>query len=260
MHAFIIETNQILTHLQEAYTKILAVNNPDMAWLKNKILQDLKKNITALQLQLGVDPVATPIPNTHTGPLKKILGKDIVPYAGRPRPADVNKPFQQTPADVELAELRLKADELYPRFLGVSSDDLLDSVSDIEIRAVAKRAGLPVTETTPDRITTEYIDQIKAAIREQNNFKEVDEDFKSIDPSLTDISVRTDDTFFTEFSTLDNKEILEVYTDPQIREVAKRAGLPVTEKTPAKIDKKFLDQIKGAIKKQAELNSIAGNV
>lgn len=253
MHAFINETNQIITHLREAYTKIEAIHNPDMEGLKNKILLDLKKHFTALQLQLGHDPVKHIVTNHHTGPITKIMGKDVA--AGVKKPSDVNKPFQQTVEDVELAQLRLKADELYPKFLATSSDQLLDSVSDIEIRAVAKKAGLPVTETNPARITTEYIDKIKAAIQAQNAPSDSDLN----DPVLKELS-RSKEELYNGFVATDNKEIIEIYSDTEIREVAKMAGLPFTKATPAKIDGKVLNQIKNAIKKKAELNALAGNV
>lgn len=256
MHPFQAEISEILGHLQEAHAKIEAVHNQEILLLRNKILQNLKREIDILKLQLGIEPDLNrpPMINPHAGPLKRMFGKDITPAVNRPA-ADVNKPFHQTVEDVELAELRLKADELYPKFLSASSDHLLDSVSDIEIRAVAKKAGLPVTETNPDRITTAYIDQIKTAIQQQNAGKDVDLTDKNIDEPGKKI-----DALYSEFTTIENKEILEVYSDPEIREVALMAGLPVTAKTPAKIDAKFLNQIKNAIKKQLELNALAGNV
>lgn len=253
MHPFQAEISEILNTLTEAHAKIEAVHNQEILLVRNKILQNLKREIDILKLQLGIEPDLNlpPIVNPHSGPLKKMFGKDITTNGTRPT-ADVNKPFHQTVEDVELAELRLKADELYPKFLSASSDHLLDSVSDIEIRAVAKRAGLPVTETNPARITTDYIDQIKEAIRQQNS--------ANVDDSLAEWIDTPGKDLYDLFLTTDNKDIIETYTDPQIREVARKAGLPVTDKSPAKIDGKFLNQIKNAIKKQSELNALAGNV
>jgi hypothetical protein len=253
MHPFQSEINEILIYLQEAYSKIEKVHNPDMLLLRNRILLDMKRHIDMLKLQLGIEP-GSDMPqliNPHSAPIKKLFGKDVTTPGNRH--ADVNKPFQQTPEDVELAELRLKADELYPRFLVTPSDNLLDSVSDIEIRAVAKRAGLPVTETNPQRITVAYIDQIKKAIQQHNVGKEISDDTISV-------LARSKEVLYTEFSATANKEILELYSEPEVREVARMAGLPVTENSPPKIDKKFLDQIKAAINKKAELEEIAGNV
>jgi hypothetical protein len=249
MHPFQAELTEILNSLTRAHDEIAAVHNQEMLLVRNKILQNLKREIDILKLQLGIEPDihAPTVINPHAGPIKKIFGRDVTTPSGRP--ADVNKPFHQTPEDVAFAELKLKADELYPRFLGTSSDHLLDSVSDIEIRAVAKKAGLPVTEHNPARITTEYIETIKTAIQQQNSAS-VEDDLPWIHTPSLDL--------YELFPTTDNKDILETYTDPQIREVARKAGLPVTPKTPVKIDKKFLDQIKTAIKKQAELNAIAG--
>lgn len=248
-HAFLAETNQIISHLEDAYTKILAINNPNLEWLKTKILMDTKRHIDALKLQLGQDPVATTLIH-DTGPLKKMFGKDITSSPDQAR--DVNKPFKQTAEDVEAAELDLKVDQLYPRILSTPSDSLLDSISDLEIRGIARRAGLPVTETTPVRITTAYIDQIKEAIRQQSS---------GLPAASNEIGLsRSREQLYSEFSTLDHKEILDIYSDTEVREVAKMAGLPVTKSSPAQINKKFVDQIKGAIKKKRELEDLSGNV
>lgn len=264
MHPFQAELTEILNTLQEAHAKIEAVHNQEMLLVRNKILQNLKREIDILKLQLGIEPdIHTPaVINPHAGPIKKLFGKDVTAQPNKT--VDVNKPFHQSAQDVAFAELKLKADELYPKFLSTSSDHLLDSVSDIEIRAVAKKAGLPVTETNPARITTEYIDTINKAIQQKNS-AHVDDDLPFVDMSTSQLPF-VDTPFvdtpsqdlYTLFLTIDNKDLLETYTDPQIREVARKAGLPVTDKTPPKIEKKFLDQIKTAIKKQNELNAIAG--
>jgi len=248
MHAFQKETSQIVTILDEAYAKIDKINNPAMHWLKSKILMDIKRHSNALKMQLGVD-----VPNEnkkiHAEPITKLFGKEIT---GKPSsPQDVNKPFNDSSFDVEQKELRIKVDELYPRFLITSSDHLMDSLSDIEIRGVAKKAGLPVTETNPKTINTGYIDQIKEAIQKQ---------IAPVGPETrTDEEIKLDELrasinkLYSEFETIENKAILDTYSDIEIRGVAKKAGLPVTETNPKKLDSKFLDQVKEAIKKQADI-------
>lgn len=265
MHQFLKEISLIIGALSEASAKIESIDNHDMHLLKTKIAMDLKRHIDALKLQIGIDPGTTAAQVEIAAPLTKMFGKDVTPGA-KPTLQDVNKPGKQTVEDVESAELRLKADELYPRFISTPSDHLLDSVSDIEIRAVAKRAGLPVTETSPDRITTTYIEQIKSAIQRQISTATLADENKSPgEPNAPSTFISDEDkelaeirTLYKEFESIDKSVLLENTKELHIRAVAKIAGLPVTETSPKKIDGKFIEQVKTAIKKKAELEA-AGN-
>ena len=63
---------------------------------------------------------------------------------------------------------------------------------------------------------------------------------------------------YSQFETIETPAILDTYDEMEIRGVGKLAGLPVTETTPKKVDAKFVEQIKEAIKKKKELEA-AGN-
>lgn len=64
--------------------------------------------------------------------------------------------------DVE--QLRVRAKAAHATFLGRDNKELMDSLTDMEIRAVAVISGVEVSETEPKRITAPFIDKIKAAI------------------------------------------------------------------------------------------------
>lgn len=272
MSPFQEETTELISILDDAIAKIDKINNPDIHWLKTKIQMDLKRHSTALKMQLGQEFEAMAKPQRQ--PLKKLFGKEVVVNKVV---TDVNKPGNERSFEVEEKELKVKVDELYEKFLLADAEAIISSINELEIRGVANKAGLPVTETHPKTITTGFIDQIKEAIRKQLAPGKSDENSENIngDPDETgsgedgnsgkgplteEIAVnelrQAVDKLYIDFPSLENKEITDTYGDIEIRGVAKKAGLPVTETQPAKIDAKFLNQIKAAIKKQAEINKL----
>lgn len=296
MHPFVNEYTVMIAALTEASTKIASIDTPELLLLRNKTVMELNRQINFMKVQLGIDIFQGPISviqddiKAHV-PLSKVLGKDVT----KKLPVmDVNRPGRQTANDVEAVELQMKADELAPRFLSTSSDHLLDSVSDIEIRAVAKKYGLPVTENNPARITTSYIDEVRLAIQKANASGFVPEasaqifplDNISLDPSSGDTVQATiihkpgtngvstaqkltsdEERELAEINLLYNN-FLDLETGPlltdgnhlHIRAVAKLAGLPVTLNSPKRIDGKFIEMVKTAIRKKADLEAKGNKV
>jgi hypothetical protein len=76
------------------------------------------------------------------------------------------------PKEDDIADLKLRAKEAYDSFLTRESKDLVDSLRDIEVRAVAKLAGLEISLTEPKTITVPFIDKIKAAIASKKSIEE----------------------------------------------------------------------------------------
>jgi hypothetical protein len=60
---------------------------------------------------------------------------------------------------------------------------------------------------------------------------------------------------YAKFPTIENEAILDQFDEMIIRGIGKLAGLPVTENHPKKVDVKFLNEIKEAIKKKSELEN-----
>lgn len=61
-----------------------------------------------------------------------------------------------------------KVESLYDQFLTIDSKELLVKYEDLVIRGVAKKAHLKVTKDDPETLTLEFIEEIKASIREIN--------------------------------------------------------------------------------------------
>lgn len=171
MHPFHKEATAILDVLKAAHANIAAVENPDIFLLKGKILGDLQKHINSLSVHLGHDVTDAAFQPAKTGPLTKMFGRDLT--APAPSSAATEPLVRKTAQEIEAEELRGRVDELYGQFVVTPTDDLLDALSDLEIRGVAKRAGLPVTEDNPKTLTTAYVEQIKAAIQRKDELTRI---------------------------------------------------------------------------------------
>lgn len=75
----------------------------------------------------------------------------------------------------EVDLLRETAAILYETFPEQQSKELIERLSDMEVRAVAKLSGLEVTSTQPAKITVQFIDKIKDAIVKQKELKAAQE-------------------------------------------------------------------------------------
>jgi hypothetical protein len=79
----------------------------------------------------------------------------------------VQTPVEKVKTADQLAaeELTRQVDTLLPEFLNIESGTLLDENPDMVLRGIAKRAGLPVTEEEPAKMSVKYIDEIKEALK-----------------------------------------------------------------------------------------------
>ncbi|MCZ2085367.1 MAG: hypothetical protein LC112_13955 [Flavobacteriales bacterium] len=82
------------------------------------------------------------------------------------------KEIKEKAADNEAEELKRQVDALEPLFLKIENDKLIDEHPDLVLRGVAKRAGLPVTEDTPEKIDSKYVQSIKDAIVAKQKLKD----------------------------------------------------------------------------------------
>jgi hypothetical protein len=79
--------------------------------------------------------------------------------AAAPQEGDI-----KSPAALEGDEISKEIVAIYDSFPFREVDEILDSVDETRIRAVAKKAGLQVTETDPEKINSAFILQIKEAM------------------------------------------------------------------------------------------------
>ena len=116
---------------------------------------------------IGHTPAAEEGPSRKFGPIK--VEKKVTPP-----PAETSEtaaPFEELPAAVPLAaqtaqeafanNLREEREKIYGGFADRSPEELLDTVEDPLVRAVAKKAGVKVSENNPERITLDFIKKIQ---------------------------------------------------------------------------------------------------
>lgn len=248
--------------LKEAREKIEAVDNDELSTLKARIMGSLKRDETALRFNAEEDMPSEK--SKEPEPLRSMFGKKISEYGQQVR--DVNKPIITGPTDAEKSELRAKVDEVYLRFADADPTVLLDTLDELIIRGVAKKAGMLVTENDPARITLQFVEKIVAEVKAklgsdaaQSAAAEPNQDnaLKEL-RSEADLFVEQVDALYEIFPTLTPAELFDSYGDLLIRGVAKKAGMDVTEDRPAELNSNFIGAVKKAIKRKAEIEK-AGN-
>lgn len=184
------EYKDLLQPLTAAYDAIDAIQADNTEHVKRRLLISLKRDIDSLTTQQNLinrgSPTAdfTSVHNRRPErkPLTKVLGYDIL-QAKKTRPHQAsgltptqqlqfNKDQQEVVATSNAgADLKAQVTALYPEFVNRDNNQLLDEyqTNDVVIRGVAKRAGLPVTEDNPKVIDTKFIDQVKDAIKKQQD-------------------------------------------------------------------------------------------
>lgn len=124
-----------------------------------------KKLTNPLEFRLGLVEAAQNTDEITGGfpTVTKLLGKDF----RQGETAKVDTPVEKIKTADQLAaeELTRQVDELLPNFLTIESSTLLDEQPDMVLRGIAKRAGLPVTEEEPEKMSVKYIDEIKTALQ-----------------------------------------------------------------------------------------------
>lgn len=109
----------------------------------------------------------TGTPTEQREPTKKFGPIRIDP---RPQlPENEIKSAVQMEADQLIHEL----DEIFPSFADRDPAELVDVLTDLQVRGVAKRAGMKVTDEDPKRITVDYVKQIQQKIRNDRDHVEL---------------------------------------------------------------------------------------
>jgi len=159
-------TVELLTTTKQAVEETLT--DPRTTQLKVRVVENLRQQINFLSMRVGLPGVQenkAPKPE----PITKMFGKDVSSVTKQEPAATPVK--IDTPDEVAANELKLKVDQLYPDFVNIETDAILDTYAEIEIRGVAKRAGLPVTETHPTKIDAAFVNQVKEAISKKEQLE-----------------------------------------------------------------------------------------
>ena len=270
------QLQQTVDVLKSTYSSIdKIITDPNIRFLKSKLLGAIQRETNALAMQIGVSAITT---EEQTGtvhkPLQTFFGKPITSgVKGSYARSEKQEAVKTLTADeIAAAELKAAAAIIYPQFTSIESETIVDTYSDLEIRAVAKMADLPVTETNPKVINVEYVDKIKEAIVQKNlpeggngGISEIHfvgiSDFPDNEVSVgikTDEEIKiqelrqTAQKLFEVIPAMEPKDVIESYADLEIRAVAKMAGITVTEDSPKTITAAFINSIKKAIAKNAQ--------
>lgn len=134
---------------------------PNIAQTLSKQFGDMA-NILSMkgEGQIVSMPGAAKIETITTLKGKPFDGSKVAPTAT----ATVAEPIK-TAEQAQLKELLLEVEKVEPVFSEMPNDKILDEVSDLAIRAIAKKANMPVTETNPAKIDTKYIQLIKDTLK-----------------------------------------------------------------------------------------------
>lgn len=150
----------------------------DFHMVKTRVVTGLQRQVNELVTQSGGNSEART--HDYSAPLTSVLGiaipSKVVPADAGLDPNKGNTMIPPagkvlTPEDIAADEIRAVVDQLYPEFLNIDTASIVDKHSDIEIRAVAKRAGIPVTEKSPKHANAKFVEQIKAAIIKKNEIE-----------------------------------------------------------------------------------------
>ena len=236
------EKETMLSILQAAHDDINAgVVNPEAAQMKNNILRDLKKHINILSTHLNVS-----ISNNHSlngeklerTPITSIFGKKLI---FKTDAKAVAKPSNKI---IEI-ETEKKSEELKNRFVFMSADDIMNTFDDEEIRGVAALVG--ILQEKNEKLS-DFVDKIKEALK------------GSVVKSPIEIAAEElkaeAEKLYPHFVGMEVSTILDSYSEQVIKFVAKMVNIPVGENLPKKVDAKFINTIKEAINKKADLEAI----
>lgn len=145
--------------------------DPELTAIASRVNGDLAKIDSFLRIQAGTPVTDNTVSGSNT--VKTMFGKPV-PQNKKQALADFDLnedaivPDAKNQAGLELKE---KVATLYPQFSKLTSDEILDSLSDLEIRGVAKKAGLAVTEKNPKTLNSEFIAKIKEAIAKKEELE-----------------------------------------------------------------------------------------
>lgn len=146
--------------LQQAITSVNAIlNSPDDELHRLSVTNDLERSHNKLLLLTGTGDLEAQ-QSVVLGPAKTIGGQPIKKLRTFTE-ADL------VPSDDKVFKLKQDIEDALVYFgEDLNNGSILANIPDMIIRGVAKRAGLKVTKDQPKELTLEFIDDVKAALRD----------------------------------------------------------------------------------------------
>lgn len=142
--------------------KLRLSSYPDIA---NTIIGPLNQLDNRLCHRIGQPLSDQPAGKRKFGPIS--LGKK--PEA--PVPTS-EKPVIKTARESFADDLKKERDAVWPTFASREPDEIVDSLQDPLIRAVARKAGIKVTETDPEVLNRTFVIKVQEKMRKDQQLKE----------------------------------------------------------------------------------------
>lgn len=138
------------------------LSDPELALIKERYTQLFKKELVFIGFQLGEDQeVEDSVSNPKR--VTTFLGKQISQAKADEPKADTAYNLKNV-AQQEAEEVKAQLPQLIESFMELDSDNILDQFTDLQIRAIGKSAGLPVTADYPEKTDAVFIGEVKDAI------------------------------------------------------------------------------------------------
>ncbi|HRO18370.1 MAG TPA: hypothetical protein PLU07_09285 [Ferruginibacter sp.] len=169
-------TQDIVSILETAKKKIENLNvSIENSQFKSRAISDISKTISALKIVATPGEAPAGETDTELPKVKTMFGRRFdMSHQPAPPPPPVTdiqeeemKSRKEQQRNNELDIFIQRIDSIYPEFNNMTNEEIFNSLSDMEIRGVARKAGLSFTETDPKVITTGDIADIREAIEKR---------------------------------------------------------------------------------------------
>jgi hypothetical protein len=152
---------QALDLLETTKKKVyeLLAEIPDFQLRTDNVIERL---INGIKHSQGIAPTsAINRPATQRQPLTKVAGIEI----GNTAVTLTKKALSVDKKVVD--DFKFQVQKAYDEFLSIENSEMKERYTPAVVRGVAAMAGINVTPTEPKKITPEFIDKVKAAIKEK---------------------------------------------------------------------------------------------
>jgi hypothetical protein len=163
MHANAEKTRQAIDEIRSMRGRIseLLSDTPDFQTRAEHVFDTLANG---LSFAIGDRPQAT----RKQAPAARPSGPRTI--MGQPVP-EISPIVEQIaaiqPTEGDLNKLREDVAKAYTAFPTLTNKEIRNTLSDLELRGVARKAGLHVTKTEPEHITEEFLNQVRQAIADK---------------------------------------------------------------------------------------------
>lgn len=170
MHAHAEKTKEAIAQIRATRDHVSALlsDTPDFQTRAEHVFDTLANGLAfAIGEAIPGKSLAVAKPTRTVTGSRTIMGQ-VVPEEPTPM---AKKLVDIQPSRTDVDKLREDVAKAYASFPTLSNAEIRNTLSDLELRGVAKAAGLQVTKTEPAHITDAFIQQIRTAMEEKANLE-----------------------------------------------------------------------------------------